>query len=308
MIENINQKRLNVDANDPVRGQFLRADPNSSPIVYPKGLDGGLDILTEESGPYILFSAFKYQRGIQQSFDTGARIFSIALPMPGNMGQAYGARWQQFDAGIIGAATSIEAGGTGQFSQSAKALTAAGAMSAIGQLREQLNKGATGRLANDMLENEALANTLSAVNGIALNPRREMAFNGMDVRTHGFQFQLTPRDADEAEACEQIIKNFRNAQHSNFNLNRVVMEYPLEFVIEFYQTDGTKLTLPSTIPDCYLTNFQYVVNPGVPNARFHSGGKALSYMITLQFTESVALSREDIILIDNEERIEDGAI
>lgn len=57
-------------------------------------------------------TAFEYERGIAGSRDLGNKLFSIYLPTPGNLAQSYVANWQQFDAGLVGAAAD-KAGGSG---------------------------------------------------------------------------------------------------------------------------------------------------------------------------------------------------
>lgn len=295
--------RQNVEQDSPLRRQFAFETQNT--LTYPQGLTVRGE---QDNGAYMLFSAFRYQRGIQQKVDLGNRAFSIALPMPGNLAQAYGAQWQQFDAGMAGAAVAATGKTSADMSvditdrlSSAAAQITVGASAGFvaAKLQEALNKAA----------DPSVQNLTSAIAGLALNPRREMAFNGMNIRTHGFSFQMTPRNREEAIICELIIKNFRNAQHTSFvGPNRILQEYPLEFVIEFFAPDGSKLRMPGTIPDSYLVNFQYTVNPGITTARFHSDNTPVGYSMSLSFTESVALSREDLILIDEGRQIQDGAV
>ena len=302
----------NVDRDSPEevdKKQFIR----NILLVYPIGLTSAWSLDAEalsrpspESGASMLITAFQYKRGIQGNGvkDIGTKLFSVYVPMPGNMAQSYGANWAQFEGGIPAAAAATSGGGIGGDAV-LKAVGASAATSILGQLSKKAEsfKGMIETI-TDMTKDQAMRNTVSAITGYSINPRQEMAFNGMKLRTHSFQFNFNPVSPEENRVCVEIIKNMRYAQHSRFaDAFRTVMEYPAEFVIEFFLPNGSPVPNIPSIPDCYLTNFSVTYNPGLSTARFHSDGNPLSYQIQLQFAEGIALSRDDLINIDKRNEV-----
>lgn len=312
IVSNIAVRAKNVDVHDP--DDTTRIYKFVKDLEYPHGLTPPLSetgASDREVGAYMVYSAFKYERGIGAvgKNELGERIFSIALPMPGNIAQAYNAEWAQFEAGVAGLAAATFSSGKGAGAATAGVIGAAagGAISGLlGSITEKL-QGTSGAMFNGAMEAataEQTKSTVSSATGLSFNPRREMAFNSMQIRQHSFQYTLTPANSAEASTCEAIIKNFRGAMHSETKgISRIGLEYPYEFVIEFYGPNGERLNYPSVIPDSYMTSFQVVVNPGFATARLHQDNTHIQYQITMAFTESVALSRNDLQLLESDRGI-----
>ena len=81
---------------------------------------------------------------------------------------------------------------------------------------------------------------LSATLGMASNPYEEMMFSGITFRTFNFDFVFRPESADEITVVDTIIKAFRQYSRPSFQngtLGKTVMNYPMEYNIEFLTAD-----------------------------------------------------------------------
>jgi len=83
-------------------------------------------------------------------------------------------------------------------------------------------------------------NALSATLGMTSNPYEEMMFSGITFRTFNFDFVFRPESADEITVVDTIIKAFRQYSRPSFQngtLGKTVMNYPMEYNIEFLTAD-----------------------------------------------------------------------
>ena len=82
---------------------------------------------------------------------------------------------------------------------------------------------------------------LSASLGMTSNPYEEMMFSGITFRSFNFDFVFRPENGSEIEVVDKIIKAFRRYSRPSFtseeNLGKSVMNYPMEFGIEFLTAD-----------------------------------------------------------------------
>ena len=73
------------------------------------------------------------------------------------------------------------------------------------------------------------------------NPYEEMMFSGITFRTFNFDFVFRPESLDEIKVVDNIIKAFRRYSRPSFtsekNLGKSIMNYPMEYGIEFLTAD-----------------------------------------------------------------------
>ena len=88
---------------------------------------------------------------------------------------------------------------------------------------------------------DSLQNGLSATLGMASNPYEEMMFSGITFRSFNFDFIFRPESAEEIRVVDTIIKMFRKYSRPSFvsekNLGKSIMNYPMEYGIEFLTAD-----------------------------------------------------------------------
>lgn len=133
----------------------------------------------------------------------------------------------------------------------------------------------------------------SALLGVAPNPRKEQMFNGVDFRTHQFNYRFWIKNEADHINVKNIIKEFKYHMHPEFkDGNDYIYLYPSEFDIQFYYKDGPSDELPK-YTTCVLTDLNTNYTPqGVLNLL--NGGKIAEISLNLVFRELAILTKTDI--------------
>lgn len=207
------------------------------------------------------------------SYDNNMALGTIGGAVEGALQQ--GSTAAQAVAKGLGAAGSNVAGllgGGGKISREAAAIAAQNRAKALG---------------------EGASNAISAATGIASNPNTRTIFRSVPIRTFGFQYTLIATSQKEAEDIKKIIKKFREELYPESIVAGGIdyaYRFPRRFIIKASyknkEWDGIKF-LP-----CYLQSFQAVYNPN--GMGMHSDGNFTEVQISMQFSESRALSKSDI--------------
>lgn len=286
----------------PIATQLANTDPNNPEIVmeeevetsnpprliFPEGL---LTPKSEVNGPFVKISAFEYDRKVKSVAKT-QKMFEIFLPLPPNLIQEYTGDFSSFDGSLAGDVASAAVGGgmAGAVASAAGSAATEGAMNAASKYANSKVPGAAKLLT--VLFDEKNRKQSSAIAGIALNPRFEIAFNSMKIREHHYEFILVPVSAAESETIETIVSRLRLAIHpsSSDSAFQVFLKYPYNFVISFHDNFGRTLSSIPFIPDCFMKTF----NTTFVTHRFNENNSPVATRLTMTFTESIALTRDDI--------------
>lgn len=205
---------------------------------------------------------------------------SIALYCPPDISVKYGMQWADDDTAILSAVLN-----TG-VDDLKNALMGSGAESKTG------NSNAIQGLILKM-GNAATPSGTSALLGVAPNPKKEQMFNGVDFRTHQFNYRFWIRNESDHQNVRNIIREFKYHMHPEFkNGNDYIFLYPSEFDIQFYYKDKPSDELPK-YTTCVLTDLNTNYTPqGVLNLL--NGGKIAEISLNLVFRELSILTKEDI--------------
>lgn len=290
----------NADTNDP---EQVISTQSTAPIFnFPLTLG---HTAGEDNSPFMQINAYEFKRGINSIIDP-AKKFAVRLPLPGNLSSGYSGNYEQFTVNpVTGALNDIT---TQEFTDATSTIQEGVAGGASVFLSKSMGAGAgvlgkvvTNGIANRIYQGLIDANTrniISAATGIAFNPRTEVAFNGMNLRTHSYSFNCVPRNAEEADELQAIIRALRIAVHPReLDSNKIFLKYPYEFTIGFYNSNAEPVRAIPFVPDCFLTSFNVTYNEGIPG-RLHADNSPISYRLTFEFTESQALTRDDIEAFD----------
>jgi hypothetical protein len=217
-------------------------------------------------------------------FEANVAFDAAAYASNGGLGVKGSSEVLETASGILGAtAAAVVSNVIGQFGKGVGA-----ARPAVGGAMTKLSETAAG-----------LRSQISATSGIALNPRLELAFNGMQLRTHEYRFMMIPRNARESNEIQQIHEVLRLAMHPGnaFTVDpyATFLEYPYEFTISFWDVDGNAIPGLPYIPDSFLTNMTIVANPN--SSQFFEDGSPTSYMMGLSFAEAQTLTRNDLLMM-----------
>ena len=138
---------------------------------------------------------------------------------------------------------------------------------------------------------------ITAVTGLAINPREEQLFQGVQSRSFDMTFKLVPRSAEEAVEVSNIVRAFRKYSHPSVRAGSFFLALPAEFDIRYYRIDenGTaeENLFLNRIGRCALTSVGVDYSPSSVSSFFHDGSPVAT-ALTLSFTEFRPLTREDI--------------
>ena len=242
----------------------------------------------------------KFKEGSMSTYkNTTTRITdSIALYLPPNVTDTTAAAYNGFAMGMIGFA----AAGVGEFAQAMKSNDFSRAAAAlVGQ-----GKGFTDFAAKEagMALAEAVGGAegggtelINKAFGRADNPYMEVLFDKMALRTFTYNFTFAPRNTDERDDVQKIIRLFRfhmapelRGDHNRF------LTLPSTFDIHYmYQTEEGKASendFYNRIATCVLENCTVDYTPG--GVRSFTDGSPTQITMSLQFKETELLTKERI--------------
>lgn len=217
---------------------------------------------------------------------------AIALHIPNNWNIRYGVQYEDTDT--FGA-QALMAGG---------AAIVGGAGNTIGALMERDGAGAAqalrsagGELAPIVaaagLNATPLGGALSAMSGVATNPKKEQVFKGVDFRTFQFDYQFYPRNAAESDNVKRIIDEFKYHMHPEFkDTGGFLFTYPAEFDI-YYYAGGDENNYVHRHTACVLTSMNVNYSPQGQFTSFESGAPT-QINLTLEFKELAIMTKETL--------------
>jgi len=173
---------------------------------------------------------------------------------------------------------------------------------------EGLAVGATQNLAGSLGGGDDVGRALSlATLGKVMNPMLEMVYQSPNFRTFQFDFMFYPRDEQEALEVQNIIDRFKYHQAPEYGgdgeSRNLTLRPPSEFDIKFYYGAGENPNIPGVAPGCVLTTIDvnYAPNgwsayevPGENIASLGRTGMPTAIQLTLQFTETTILTKNDL--------------
>jgi hypothetical protein len=285
-------------------------------LYYPEGLGSNRQ-------DRIRFTQ-KYTAGrkINLTFGSNTKVFqrepeikidgSVTLPIVTGIGDRNAVDWKDeslnpIQALAAGAAVStfenIKKGGLSNAFRDARGAF----MEAQGQFKNQKDVGDDmAKAINVYLAQQAVGaqGLLSRATGAILNPNLEMLFGGPKLRSFGFTFKLSPRDASEASQVRQIIRFFKQGMSVKTSSSNVFLKAPNTFDIQYqtYNTDGNLIDHPSInfIKTCALTSCDVQYTPDGTYMTYEDPYRTLtSYQLTLNFSELDPIFDDDYTDLDN---------
>lgn len=263
---------------------------DSADIVFPPSLRTILD------RPCIEFSA-KVKDGKDRK---------IWLPCPPNIAINDRAEYTTIDLGTIGGAV-------------ASAANAAGAANDLGGMVSNIAKSiasqATSMKGSDIMAlaagKTAFGDQAKFAAKIVNNPNTNTTFTRNSVRSFSFQFRLVATSAEEAKIIRRLHNRFRTFTYadSRNNSQNIILEYPPVWTIKFLDPQLKENPFIPKIYSCYLGSVSTNINSST--SVFHIDGAPLEVDVQIEFQETRALTRQDILdlekgLLPNRGVSEDG--
>lgn len=234
--------------------------------------------------------------GTSGKINIGAKVKrtkdAIILYTPNQVRQQYGAGYEEFtNASVLGStlmaaansnsipdALSIAGDGASNIASEA----AAGAIGGIGKLAGM----------------EGAFSAVSKVRGKITNPRTEILFQTIRLREHQFTYTFSPRNANECDKIEQIIKMFKVHMHpmvqtqNDSTGNYLIM--PSEFDIEFFYKTEANTHVPKILT-CVLESCVVDYTPNDKWSTFDGIPYPTHIIMTLTFKELEPLNAAHIM-------------
>ena len=205
--------------------------------------------------------------------------------------------YENVDVGATGAAVSQGASilgsmadGVGSFVQG---LTGSGA-DGLAKLATVKMAAAAGKFSDEVTAG------LKLQTGVTTNPNQRSLFKQVNMREFQFNFKMIARSRKEAEQVKSIVNFFRSELYPEdievqIGGQEISLGYqfPNKFNIEF-EYDGK--TIAHKVKPCFLRSVDTTYNAS--QMAFHNDGEFLEVDMNLNFTETVTLSKKDILDVD----------
>lgn len=208
-------------------------------------------------GMLLMFREYKYQRSSERGFsqfgDTSNVTDTIFLPLPANIVDNFQVRVQRFDQGVTGDVVSsllseidVNQLGIGNLSGA----IVKGAMknlpglqgNTLGEIASNLDKDLAFLVRRGV--DAAFPNqgrNIDAGTGTFVNPKAALSFEGVEMKTHNFDWTIAPKSREESDNLRLIVESIkRNMLPSYINtsvVQRAMFRYPAMLDIFFVGLD-----------------------------------------------------------------------
>lgn len=214
-------------------------------------------------------------------FKVVEKPISINLPMPpAGVSFADGADYSTLDLGIIGGLDDL--GSTlaeGDFSTAMSNL-GYGAVKGIAEIGKKIGLEKSQQIADLGMKRVVAKNT-------------HVTFQSNTIRQFSFNFKLVAQSESEAKMTKAIVETFREELYGRLG-GGMVVQYPKPFIIQFFNNANMINEYLPHIKQCYLTSLTSNYNSSTN--LYHYDGAPIEVDVTLQFQETKALYKQDILL------------
>jgi hypothetical protein len=218
---------------------------------------------------------------------------SIALPIPTNLADSFSMKVGPYELGAFGNAargsTELAAryfGGGELTTDDAKAMLD-NAIAVAGQVGLQAASGVISAIGG-----EAAIKGLQVGAGAIQNPYLALTFDGIDLKTHNFSWQLAPESSEDSQVLKRIIDHikYHAVPGYKFGSSRAFLEYPSVVDIFFIGTEEGYLY---PFKRCMINNLEInYAGGGMP--AFVEGGRPAVVNLTMALTEMEIWTKDQI--------------
>ena len=130
------------------------------------------------------------------------------------------------------------------------------------------------------------ANVLGRTTGQVINPNLELLFTGPNLRSFNFNFNLTPRDAEEARIIRKMIRAMKRNMTPQISDKDLFLKSPRIFELEYIFGDNTEQhPYMNKFKPCACTNFTVNYTPDGSYMTYRGEPSMTSYQISMSFGE-----------------------
>ena len=236
--------------------------------------------------------------GLDSVLPTTQRITdSIAIYLPPNVQDSLSAGYSEAATGVAGLAA---AGGINFINAMRRNDYAAASQSLVGSAKGMIMEAAK-RMGGEILEGLTGAEgTVGLVNkafGQATNPYMEVLFEQMGLRSFTYNFTFAPRNADETEDVQRIIKMFRfhmapELQGANERFLTLPSTFDIHYMYQMSSETARENSFYHKIATCVLSDCQVDYTPS--GVKSFASGAPTQITMSLTFKETEMLTKEMI--------------
>jgi len=289
-------------------GQFEYVRTKGDDVEYQRAFNrvasGGKGNILKEDEIFLTPNS-KYQNskygqmgGVSATYKTTTRITdSVALYLPPNVQDNTSAGYNDAATGIVG----LVAAGGGQFLEAMRRNDyQAAAKQLIGGVKaisEEALRIAGGAFVDTLSGTEGSADLANMAFGQATNPYMEVLFDSMALRTFTYNFTFAPRNADERDDVQDIIKLFRfhmapelkGAQHRFLTLPST---FDIHYMYQHSKDYAAENNFYSKIATCVLEGVSVDYTPN--GVKSFQDGSPTQITMSLSFKETELLNKQMI--------------
>jgi hypothetical protein len=289
-------------------GQFEYVRTKGDDVEYQRAFNrvasGGKGNILKEDEIFLTPNS-KYQNskygqmgGVSATYKTTTRITdSVALYLPPNVQDNTAAGYNDAATGIVG----LVAAGGGQFLEAMRRNDyQAAAKQLIGGVKaisEEALRIAGGAFVDTLAGTEGSADLANMAFGQATNPYMEVLFDSMALRTFTYNFTFAPRNADERDDVQDIIKLFRfhmapelkGAQHRFLTLPST---FDIHYMYQHSKDYAAENNFYSKIATCVLEGVSVDYTPN--GVKSFQDGSPTQITMSLSFKETELLNKQMI--------------
>ena len=131
--------------------------------------------------------------------------------------------------------------------------------------------------------------------GVALNNRKEVFYEGPQFREFNYSFAFWPRNPDETERIQKIIKMFKYHMHpwKDTDWGGRIFRYPSEFEIHYLHRTGINSYL-NKISRCAFHKCDVTYVPASGNFKTFEDNAPVTYKVDLGFKELEYMTKQKI--------------
>jgi len=243
-------------------------------------------------------SAYGQMGGISSVYKTTTRITdSVALYLPPNVEDNTAATYRDNQTGIVG----LVAAGGGQFLDAMKRndyqSAASQLIGGVKAISEEALRQSGGAFIDTIAGTEGSADLANLAFGQATNPYMEVMFDSMSVRTFSYNFSFEPRNTQERDDVQDIIKLFRfhmapelkGAQHRFLTLPST---FDIHYMYQHSKDFASENNFYSKIATCVLEGVN--VNYTADGVKSFQDGSPTKITMLLTFKETELLNKQMI--------------
>ena len=289
-------------------GKFGYTQIDSDPIGYQDAFNrvakgGKGNILKEDEiflTPNSRYANSKYGQsgGVNSTFKTTTRITdSVALYLPPNVQDNTSATYNDLETGIVG----LVAAGGGQFLDAMRRndyqRAASQLVSGVKAVSQQAFQTALGGLVDVFAGVEGSAQLANKAFGQATNPYMEVMFESMGLREFTYNFTFAPKNAQERDDVQDIIKLFRfhmapelkGSQHRFLTLPST---FDIHYMYQHSKDYASENNFYSKIATCVLQSVSVDYSPN--GVKSFQDGSPTQINMALAFKETELLTKQSI--------------